>query len=305
LISRAAIDRRRTEPGDGVWAGKTYNFLRLGMLVAVAALAYSIIAEYRQPGAHCFLGSISGYYYTPVRPIFIGVMVSIGFALIVIKGRTPLEDAFLSLAGIMAPIVAFLPTSDDLNGVCRDEMLKIGHYQAAPGGGSRFVDASINNNLHTFVFAGYIAIGLVFIAYLIQWLKSRNTDERSPSRWAWISLTVGLALAITGSILLRWAYNWVLEGHARAALAMFVFLAAAALTNSVLGFRRRGNKVYSSAYGTVGVLMLASGGLFVLVQWREWTSLGGHLVLAIEAVEILLFVIFWAVQTVERWNKTV
>jgi hypothetical protein len=53
------------------------------------------------------------------------------------------------------------------------------------------------------------------------------------------------------------------------------------------------------------VLMLASGGLFVLVQWRDWTSLGGHLVLAIEAVEILLFVIFWAFQTVERWNKTV
>jgi len=145
--------RAATEPRTGPdWAAKTYNYLRLGMLAAVAALAYSIIEEYRQPGAHCFLGSVSGYYYTPVRLIFIGVMVSIGFTLIVIKGRTALEDWFLSLAGIMAPIVAFLPTSDDTKGACRRDMLNIGHYE--PASGSRFVPVSINNNLHAFVFAG-------------------------------------------------------------------------------------------------------------------------------------------------------
>jgi hypothetical protein len=280
---------------DG-WAAKTYNYLRLGMLVAVAALAYSIIEEYRQPGVHCFLGSVSGYYYTPVRPIFIGVMVSIGFALIVIKGRTPLEDWLLSLAGIMAPIVAFIPTSDDRTGVCREEMLKIGHYQPYRPDG--FIPASINNNLHALVFAGSTAVVLAFIAFLIQ--------RRSIGSGAWKSLAGGFAVVIAGWSLLHWAYGWVLDGHARAAVAMFGFLAAAAITNSVLGFKRgHTNRVYSWTYGIVGAAMIVSGLLFVLVRAFDWSTLGGHLVLYIEAVEISLFVAFWVAQTLERWDHTV
>jgi hypothetical protein len=297
ILRAVTADHRTLEPDRDDYAAKTYNYLRLGMVVAVAALAYSIVEEYRQPGVHTLLGSISGYYYTPVRPVFIGVMVAIGFALIVIKGRTPIEDACLTLAGIMAPIVAFVPTSDDTNGVGRAEMLSIGHYQPDPGG-SRFVDESISNNLHAYVFAGYIAIALVFIAFLLQ--------RRKVSKVAWIYLAVGLGLAVTGSILLRWANNWVLELHARAAIAMFVFLAAAAITNSVLGFIRGDtNKVYAWSYGVVGVLMVVFGGLFVLCQAFDWSTLGGRLVLYIEAVEILLFVTFWGTQTVERWNRTV
>lgn len=280
---------------DG-WAAKTYNYLRLGMLVAVAALTYSIIEEYRQPGVHCFLGSISGYYYTPVRPIFIGVMVSIGFALIVIKGRTPFEDWFLSLAGIMAPIVAFIPTSDDKAGVCRDEMLKIGHYQPYRPDG--FVPASINNNLHALVFAGFTAIVLASVVFLIQ--------RRPISSGAWKSLAGGFVVVVLGWSLLHWAYGWVLDGHARAAIAMFGFLAAAALTNSVLGFKYgHTTKVYSWTYGIVGAAMIVSGLLFVLCRAFDWSSFGGHLVLVIEAVEISLFVAFWVAQTIERWDNTV
>ena len=289
----AAGTELRTPDG---WAAKTYNYLRLGMLVAVAALAYSIIEEYRQPGVHCFLGSISGYYYTPVRPIFIGVMVAIGFALIVIKGRTPLEDWFLSLAGIMAPIVAFIPTSDDKTGVCREEMLKIGHYQPYKADG--FVPASINNNLHALVFAGFTAIVLACIVFLIQ--------RRPIGSGAWKSLAGGFLLVIVGWSLLHWAYGWVLDGHARAAIAMFGFLAAAAITNSVLGFKYgHTKKVYSWTYGIVGAAMIVFGLLFVLCKAFDWSSLGGHLVLTIEAVEISLFVAFWIAQTFERWDNTV
>jgi FtsH-binding integral membrane protein len=300
---KAATASRPDGPDPGRWAAKTYNYLRLGMLVAVAALAYSIVEEYRQPGAHCFLGSISGYYYTPVRPIFIGAMVAIGFALIVIKGRTFLEDVSLTLAGIMAPIVAFIPTSDDPKGVCRREMLDIGHYQPGPDVGSPFVPASINNNLHAFVFAGYVAVALLLIVFLI---RRRLPDSKSEyTRGFWISVAGGLVLAITGSILLRWAYSWVLDGHARAALLMFAFLAVAAITNSVLGFRRRDtNKVYAWTYGIVGAFMIVSGVLFV-VQRHNRSSLGGHLVLSIEFVEISLFVIFWVAQTLERWGHPV
>ena len=288
-----AASELRTPDG---WAAKTYNYLRLGMLVAVAALAYSLVEEYRQPGAHCFIGSVSGYYYTPVRPVFIGVMVSIGFALIVIKGRTALEDWFLSLAGIMAPIVAFIPTSDDTRGVCREELLKIRHYQPYRPDG--FVPASINNNLHALVFAGFTAIVLACVVFLVQ--------RRPIGSGAWKSLAGGFAVVLAGWSLLHWAYGWVLDGHARAAIAMFGFLAAAAITNSVLGFKRgHTTTVYAWTYGIVGAAMVLSGLLFVLWKSLNWSSLGGHLVLYIEAVEISLFVAFWVAQTFERWDHTV
>lgn len=304
LTLKAAAASRPDGPDPGRWALKTYNYLRLGMLVAVAALAYSIIVEYSQPGVHTFLGSISGYYYTPARPIFVGAMVAIGFALIVIKGRTFIEDLSLTLAGIMAPIVAFIPTTDDTNGVGRREMLRIGHYQPGPDVGSPFVPASINNNLHAFVFAGYIAIALLLIFFLIRRRVPGSTA--GSTRGFWISVAGGLALVITGSILLRWAYSWVLDGHARAAVLMFAFLAVAAITNSVLGFIRGDtNKVYAWTYGIVGALMIVSGIVFVVSQRHNRSSLGGHLVLSIEFVELSLFVIFWVTQTLERWNRTV
>jgi hypothetical protein len=175
-------------------------------------------------------------------------------------------------------------------------MRSIGHYEADRSD-LNFFHASVSNNLHAYLFAGYIAIALVFTAFILQ--------RRRVSTAAWTYLAVGLALAITGSVLLRWANKWVLDWHARAAVTKFVFLGAAAITNSVLGFIRHGNKVYASTYGVVGALMLVSGGLFVLCKAFDWSSLGGRLVLYIEAVEILLFVIFWAVQTVERWNRIV
>ena len=303
-----AVIEPRSDP-DGNFAAKTYNYLRIGMLVAAAALGYSIVEEYSQPGVHTALGSISGYYYTPARPIFVSAMVAIGFALIVIKGRTPLEDAFLTLAGIMAPIVAFIPTSDDTSGVGREAMLKIGHYQPGPEHDS-FVAASKNNNLHAFVFAGSIAIVLALIAFLIEWHKTDSSARFNPGTW--MGIAAGFALALFGWVLLHDYYWWVEDGHALAACAMFAFLALAAIANSVLGFfpglmtrQMRTNKWYAGAYGFVGLAMIVFGTLFVVYRRHHRDSFGGRLVLIIEVIEISLFVIFWAVQTVERWNRTV
>lgn len=303
VFTRARMASPSTaKPGHDPAAVKTYRYLRLGMVVAVGVLVYSVLEEYFQPGVHCLLGSFSGYYYTPVRGVFTCVMVAIGFALIVIKGRTALEDVLLSLAGMMAPIVAFIPTTDDLHGVCRPEMLRIGHYQPDPG--SRFIPSSISNNVHALVFAGFAALVVVGVAIVIQWRR----DPGSVSEYTtgtWINLAVAAVLMVTALVLVKWAYGWVLHGHARAASAMFVFLAAAAGTNSVVGFRDRTGKVYAWTYGIVGLAMVVAGILFVVLQGHDQSALGGHLVLAIEVVEISLFVVFWGLQTVERWTETV
>jgi hypothetical protein len=297
------------QPGHGVASIKTYRYLRLGMLAAVAALSYSILEEREAHGVNCFLGSISGYYYTPVHSVFVGVLVAIGFALIVIKGRTVVEDVCLSLAGVMAPIVALIPTSDDRSGVCRPEMYAAGHY-LPPAADVRVAANSISNDLHAYLFAGSVAIGLLLIAAFAQWRRSKRPGGATTMdeyTWGtWWSLVAAIILVLIGWILVEADYSWVLQGHARAAMAMFVFLAIAALSNGILGMVKHYTKVgYSVVYIVVGAAMLVSGAVFVGYQLIDKSAFHGHIVLVIEIVELGLFVTFWAVQTVERWNETV
>jgi hypothetical protein len=279
-----------------VAAVKTYNYLRLGMLVAVAALAYSVLELYHQHGVNCFLGSLSGYYYTPVHTVFVGVMLAIGLSLIVIKGKTVIEDAALSVAGMLAPIVAFVPTSDDTLGVCRPQLLQAHLYR--PVHGSHFIPASISNNIDALLFAGWVAIALLLITVVLPWQQS-SKDRKS----ALINLLPGLVLVTFGTIVVNAAYLWVLQAHAKAAVAMFGFLAVAALADSWTAFKV--NKLFASVYGVVGLAMIGSGIWFIVVRVTNPSSFNGHLVLIIEAIEIGLFVIFWAFQTIERWNQTV
>ena len=117
-------------------AVKTYRYLRLGMVGVVVLLAASVL--YERAEAPCWLTSISAYYYTPVRAICVGGLMVIGFALIVIKGNTSLEDAALNTAGMFAPIVAVVPTefTDD----------KCLWLQPDGGTGVVGVQANIDNN---------------------------------------------------------------------------------------------------------------------------------------------------------------
>src|SRR6266705_2138388 len=89
---------------------KTYRYLRIGMIGAVVLLAVSIAIE--RSKVSCWQTSISAYYYTPVRAIFVGTMIAVGLVLIVYKGRRPGEDVCLNFAGMLAPVVAVAPTTD-------------------------------------------------------------------------------------------------------------------------------------------------------------------------------------------------
>jgi hypothetical protein len=87
---------------------KTYRYLRLALVALVALIMTAVALEWGR--THCLQTSISAYYYTPARSIFVGSLVAIGVALIAIRGRSDGEDALLNLAGMLAPVVAFVPT---------------------------------------------------------------------------------------------------------------------------------------------------------------------------------------------------
>jgi hypothetical protein len=140
------------EPLRSQDAIKTYRYLRIGMIGAVVLLAASIAIE--RSKVDCWQTSISAYYYTPVRAIFVGSMIAVGLSLIVYKGRA-WEDVCLNFAGMLAPVVAVVPTTDV--GRC---------WSVAPsplpvkadGSLADWVVTNIDNNIYALLIAGALAL---------------------------------------------------------------------------------------------------------------------------------------------------
>ena len=86
----------------------TYRYLRGGMVVMVVMLAAGVIGA--AISSHCWQGSISAYYYTSAHSVFIASLCALGVQMIVYRGSSDTEDALLNLAGMLAFIVAFVPT---------------------------------------------------------------------------------------------------------------------------------------------------------------------------------------------------
>ena len=91
---------------------RTYTAIRMGVVAVIVALGIAVWREMANSPDDCVQRSLSAYYYTPVRPVFVGALLIIGFAMIVMWGMTPWEDAALNLAGLLLMVVALVPTLD-------------------------------------------------------------------------------------------------------------------------------------------------------------------------------------------------
>lgn len=103
----------------------TYRYLRWLMVLLPAVLfvvtvAYAAIQQNLET-------SISAYYGTPVRDVFVGVMISTAVCMVAYQGSSLLEDYTLNGAGFYAVFVAFIPTN-------LDEILQSLRENPAPGG---------------------------------------------------------------------------------------------------------------------------------------------------------------------------
>ena len=86
------------EPDPALAAVKTYNYLRIALAALVLLLFVSVALEWWAADG-CLQPSISAYYFTPVRAVFIGVLVTMGVCLVALKGNTDGEDVLMNLAG--------------------------------------------------------------------------------------------------------------------------------------------------------------------------------------------------------------
>lgn len=89
----------------------TYTNLRIGIAIIGAALPILLWPFGALIGASDLLASMSAYYHTDLRDIFVGALVSVGVFLYLYKGYGTKENWALNLAGVCAIGVAMVATA--------------------------------------------------------------------------------------------------------------------------------------------------------------------------------------------------
>jgi hypothetical protein len=275
-------------------AVKTYRYLRISMVGAVVLLGVSILIERSE--VDCWQTSVSAYYYTPVRAIFVGVLMAIGLCLIVIKGSTAWEDATLNAAGMLAPIVAVVSTTD----VGRCWSQSPGQRPVGDDGNlAPWVVANIDNNITALLITGIA--GLV-VAAVIASIATRNL--KAVAEVGDVGMRIGLSaamvfLVVGGVLFVAWD-DFDTRAHGIAAVLMFLFLALAVGGNAWVRRDDPAPRTYFWLYTAIAVAMLVAPAVMFPLG-PGWS----HMVLVLEATEITLFAVFWLVQTKEHWRETV
>ncbi|CCH68660.1 putative Diphosphate--fructose-6-phosphate 1-phosphotransferase [Phycicoccus elongatus Lp2] len=275
---------------DNPYVLKSYRYLRLVMVGLVVLLAASVLIELQQTGFGCWRTSISSYYWTPVRGIFVGALVAIGTCLIVLKGNTPVEDVLLNVAGALAPIVAFVPILDPKE------------CQSTPWAASADGRANIFNNVGAFLLAGLVAVA-------VAWWVARREGRGRLSRADLIGLLVTIALVLAGIALFLWAREFFDRwAHYLAAIPLFLVLVAVMVVNAVSYARTEaaqkgremGRAELANRYLAIAALTVA---LVVTLGLVTWLGHWRHGTFWLEVVVIAAFAVFWAVQTAELWGE--
>lgn len=265
---------------------KTYVYLRASLIAAVllvfAALAFEL------GGSREWLNSISHYYYTPVRSVFAGALVGMGFALVALSGRPGPEDTALNLAGMLAPVVAFVPTPVDCGS---------GTEKCVP---DAYVPGVVNN------IAALLTVGLVGLVFAAITVRRLHRDDRW-SKWGFVVAgLIWLGALLWFGFSEDWASraSFLRFAHYGAAVPMFALIIVVVFIN---GFRSEaflrvaGSRVsYRPVYQTIGALMA----LAVIIGFAAWMGTRSDespapVIFWIEAALLLFFGVFWGLQTWE------
>lgn len=279
-----------TAPDPASEAVKTWRYLRLAMVMLVLGLAASVLYEHATT-ATGWQTSISGYYYTPVQGFLVGALVTIGVSLVAVKGNTDWEDLLLNLAGVCAPVVAFVPLSRP--GTC-------GSVLTTPVNR----DLNIGNNVTALLVAGGLGLAVLAVLGLLgRWDSAPGTTTTARFGFA---VTVVLYLGTWAVFVL--ARRWFVDhGHEVAAIAMFAFILLNTWLNAHNWRRHRAEhpdgpppRWRLNWYAVLAAAMTAAvvvwGLVGALAHWPYW-------VFGIEASLIALFAVFWVLQTVELWDR--
>lgn len=273
---------------------RTHRYLRLSLVLVVAALLVSVLVETVvlswQPLTLGWnlLPSISHYFYTPARDVFVGALIAASVALLALSGRGA-ERTILDAAALFAPLIALVPTTlapGTVPGVVVPCAVRCfpPEYEA---------DAA--NGVLTYLVVGGLTI---LVALLLAALGQVSLSA------------VGFSLVVTGVVLVGVGATWLLardaflaQGHFVATIAFFALFAAVAVLNA---FPRRGAPpatVFRVLYVVIAVALAAVLVVYIVLL-PQADAHGLPIVLLAEAAALALFFSFWVVQGVEKWHET-
>jgi hypothetical protein len=271
---------------------KTYLYLRVGLVALALFLGASLVIELAF-GDTEWLGSISAYYYTPVRSVFVGTLCAMGVCLIAIKGRDkPHEDLMLNLAGMCAPVVALCPTPLEDSAAC--------------GGATRCVPDSfvpgVVNNVEALIVVG--VVGVLFAARTVR----RDTRERADL----VALGVAAGGLVAFALWFAFGRDSFLDyAHYGTAVPMFGLIVAVALVNAAkvddfvaeggtlaMGHAETFKRAYRGVAYFMGVVIAGALVLFVVKATTDSQPFA-HWVFVVEALLLGAFTAFWILQTLQ------
>jgi hypothetical protein len=312
----SAMADEQTERARGLAirdAVATYHYLRVGMVALVILLLVSTLIT--GLFERCALPSISAYFYTTTHAVFVSALCAVGSCLIIYHGRTQTEDLLLNFSGILAFVVALVPTPKPDN-TC--------------GGGLPTrdnPDVGVVNNIVALVIAALAGVGLYLlfkrlgdrklVAATHEHVPQVAEPQRIPGRllkilkvfanvlvWVerklgWIMIAILVAGCVVflcdGTLFNRYA-------HMAAAILMFagiigvsVLYACYSAGESDQMTKRR---FFTSAYLVIAGLMaglVVAAAVWACLGWDHWT-------LAAEVLLIFGFALFWLVQTYDTWD---
>lgn len=275
----------------------TYRYLRMAMPALGLLLACSVIIQIFRPEPNCWLGSISAYYYTAARAVFVACLCAIGTCLVVYRGTTNREDVVLNISGSLAFFVALIPTplADAKDG---GELGDCGRTNVPSG--AQLAEA-LFNNVWSAIFA-FALMALAFVVFRLGLPKGAGQPPLTATR-----VTAGAAIVIVSGYL-AFPDQVHRYGHYVAAIGLFAGVGVMAAMNAwphLAGPREDGTDAttkdwYKWAYRTIVALMGAALGVFVpLILLDKANGL-----FWLEASLIAAFVAFWVLQTIENWMPT-
>jgi len=266
----------------------TYRYLRVAMVLLVLLLSAAVVLQIFGADPDCWQRSVSAYYYTPARAVFVASLCAIGACLVVYRGNTDAEDVALNASGLLAFVVAFVPTQVD--DTCPASNVPT----------PAELDAAVNNNVWALIVGG---AALTAVSWF---LRVRTApDERGGSLSVWPLVASSVGVVVLPFVFVRWHDAVRDHGHDVAAIALFAGIVVVVAMNA-LGLAAQSDggtpvaRRVANRYTVVGVAMVGTFvGVLVahwavpsFLQWLFW----------LEALLIAEFAAYWVLQTVELWN---
>lgn len=286
---------------------RSYLCLRLSAVGVIAVLTASLIKEYSRAG-DCLQGSISAYDYTTVQSVFVGTLVTLGLVMIVLWGKTPWEDGALNLAGMVAPVVAFVPTApSNLCGLTNSAGAPVTTEAAKDKLVAASHDGIFNNMLAYLVVVGLTLVILAGFGFVAHRRQLHVVTDHPVAYWFPLVLAAGLwglgAYAFWQHR--EWFYD---NAHGYAATTLLAFIIVVVINIGIQKLRREdddsevASRWWVRIYWGLAAMMVGGADLILLLAKPISHNFYTHRTFIVEAWLIFLLAVFWLIQTWDRRN---